>query len=124
MSQKKVKSRYPKACSEQEDHNIWSIWDISRYEREPLSEKHWYRYRSRMLLGLGSTEDEAWANAVREIEWREGRKLPIRKILYIYSKNADMYKSTPVSLPQDDAHETTERMDWLNRMNKTDVGRT
>lgn len=73
--QDKVKSRYPHASAEQESTGEWGVWDISHEERKLLNEKHWPETFGRGLFGLGLTEAEAWADAVRTIEQREGRRL-------------------------------------------------
>lgn len=73
----KVKSRYPHASAEQERTSEWSVWDISNDEQKRLSDKHWPETIGRGLFGIGRTEAEAWAYAVRKIECREGRLLPV-----------------------------------------------
>lgn len=73
----KVRSRYPHASAEQERTGEWGIWDISHDERKRLNEAHWPETFGRGLFGLGMTEAEAWADAVRTIEQREGRRLPV-----------------------------------------------
>lgn len=78
MNQDKVRSRYPHACAEQESTGEWGVWDISHDERKRLNEARWPKTFGRGLFGLGKTEAEAWADAVRTIELREGRRLPVR----------------------------------------------
>ena len=73
----KVRSRYKHASAEQERTGAWGVWDISHDERKRLNEKFWPETFGRGLLGFGRTEAEAWANAVRTIELREGRRLPV-----------------------------------------------
>ena len=73
----KVRSRYQHASAEQESTGEWGVWDISHDERKRLNEKFWPETFGRGLFGLGRTEAEAWANAVRTIEQREGRRLPV-----------------------------------------------
>ncbi|OQA30437.1 MAG: hypothetical protein BWY57_02842 [Betaproteobacteria bacterium ADurb.Bin341] len=77
MNQDKVRSRYPHACAEQESTGEWGVWDISDDERKRLNEERWPKTFGRGLFGLGKTEAEAWADAVRTIELREGRRLPV-----------------------------------------------
>lgn len=77
MNQDKVRSRYPHACAEQESTGEWGVWDISHDERKRLNEARWPKTFGRGLFGLGKTEAEAWADAVRTIELREGRRLPV-----------------------------------------------
>lgn len=69
-NQGRVRSRYPNASAEQERTGEWRVWDINRDERKRFN-------TTRGLFGLGRTEEEAWADAVRVIECREGIKLPI-----------------------------------------------
>lgn len=76
----KVQSRYPHASAEQESTGEWGVWDISLDEMKRLNEKHWPKTFSRGLFGLGRTEAEAWADAVRNIEQREGRRLPVPNV--------------------------------------------
>lgn len=76
-NQDKVRSRYPYASAEQERADTWCVWDISRNQQKRLNEKHWPETYGCGLFGLGRTESEAWADAVRTIEQREGRKLPL-----------------------------------------------
>ena len=73
----KVRSRYPHASAEQESTGEWGVWDISHDERKRLNEAHWPKTFGRGLFGLGKTEAAAWADAVRTIELREGRRLPV-----------------------------------------------
>ena len=73
----KVRSRYPHASAEKEGTGEWSVWDITHEERKRLDEAHWPVTHARGLFGMGRTEAEAWADAVRRIEGREGRKLPV-----------------------------------------------
>ena len=73
----KVRSRYQHASAEQESTGEWGVWDISHDERKRLNEKFWPETFGRGLFGLGRTEAEAWADAVRTIEQREGRRLPV-----------------------------------------------
>ena len=75
-NQEKVRTRYPHASAEQESSGIWFVWDISPAEQERLDEKYGPERFVRGLFGTGSTEDEAWAHAVRKIERREVRRLP------------------------------------------------
>ena len=77
MNKDKVRSRYPHASAEQESTGEWDVWDISHDERKRLDEKYWPQTFGRGLFGLGRTEAEAWADAVRTIEQREGRRLPV-----------------------------------------------
>ena len=79
-NQDKVRSRYQHASAEQEgaaEWPTWCVWDISHDERKRLNEAHWPETFGRGLFGLGKTEAEAWADAVRKIEQREGRRLPV-----------------------------------------------
>lgn len=76
----KVRSRYPHASAEQESTGEWGVWDISHDERKRLNEKHWPETFGRGLFGLGKTEAAAWADAVRTIELREGRRLPVPNV--------------------------------------------
>lgn len=80
MNQDKVRSRYPHACAEQESTGEWGVWDISHDERKRLNEARWPKTFGRGLFGLGKTEAEAWADAVRTIELREGRRLPVPNV--------------------------------------------
>lgn len=68
-----VRSRYPHASAEQESTGEWGVWDISHAERKRLDEAHWPTTHGRGLFGLGRTESDAWADAVLQIERREGR---------------------------------------------------
>jgi hypothetical protein len=79
-NQGKVRSRYPHASAEQESTGEWSVWDISHDERKRLNDEHWPETFRRGLFGLGRTEAEAWADAVRKIEQREGRRLPVPNV--------------------------------------------
>jgi len=79
-NQDKVRSRYPHASAEQGSTGVWSVWDISHIERERLNEKHRPETFGRGLFGLGKTEAEAWADAVRAIEQREGKGLPVPNV--------------------------------------------
>ena len=81
-NQDKVRSRYPHASAEQGSTGEWGVWDISCDERKRLNEKHWPETFGRGLFGLGMTEAEAWADAVRTIEQREGRQLPVPNSTY------------------------------------------
>ena len=76
----KVRSRYPHASAEQESTGEWGVWDISHDERKRLNEAHWPKTFGRGLFGLGKTEAAAWADAVRTIELREGRRLPVPNV--------------------------------------------
>lgn len=76
----KLRSRYPHASAEQERTGEWGVWDISHDERKRLNEKHWPATFGRGLFGLGRTEAEAWADAVRKIEQREGMRLLVPNV--------------------------------------------
>lgn len=76
----KVRSRYPHASAEQESTGEWGVWDISDDERKRLNEERWPKTFGRGLFGLGKTEAAAWADAVRTIELREGRRLPVPNV--------------------------------------------
>lgn len=75
----KVRSRFPNAVAEYGPFAIWTVWDISPAERKRLDEKHWPEKVGRMVCGLGDTEADAWRDAVRAIENREGIQLPVKK---------------------------------------------
>ena len=67
----KVRSRYPRASAEREgnhDWPTWCVWNISRDEQKRLNKQHYPETYGRGLFGLGKTENEAWADAVRTIE--------------------------------------------------------
>jgi hypothetical protein len=66
-SKDKVLILYPHASVEHESTGEWSVWYISLDRKKWLNERYWPERFSRRLLGLGRTEDEAWANAAREI---------------------------------------------------------
>ena len=74
----KVRSYYPFATVEFEYPNIWVVWHISRDKQRQLSEEHWPEVFPFALLGLGRTEEEAWARAVSSTEAMICRKLPIK----------------------------------------------
>lgn len=76
INKDKVRSCYQHACAEQELRGIWGISDISHNERKRLNKGHWPETYGRTVLGLGRSEEEAWARAVQWIEQRECRKLP------------------------------------------------
>jgi len=75
-----VLSRYPHACVQRDNYDPFlSVWDIDRDEQRRRGNKFWSRRAcgvvARQLLGLGRTEKEAWADAVKRIEQQEGIKL-------------------------------------------------
>lgn len=70
-----VLTRYPQASAEQESTGEWGVWDINEEERKRLDDKYHPARHGRSLLGLGKTEAEAWAAAVRSIERQEGIQL-------------------------------------------------
>jgi len=88
----KVRSRYQHASAEQESTGEWGVWDISHDERKRLNEKFWPETFGRGLFGLGRTEAEAWANAVRTIEQREVIPFLEREI---EDENIIIYASLP-----------------------------
>lgn len=71
--QTKFRSRYPHASAEQETTGEWGVWDMDREEQKRVQEKFWPEVYTRGLFGIGYTEEEAWAEAVRALERREGR---------------------------------------------------
>ena len=71
----KVRSRYPTASAEQGSSGEWCVLDISREEKKRMEEAHFPERAGRGLFGLGRTEEEAWADAVRKVEGMEGRRL-------------------------------------------------
>ena len=82
MSDKdKVLSRYPHASAEQDKPGCWTVWDISHEERDRLDNKHFPKRFGRGLYGLGRSELESWADAVRRIEQQEGKKLPLSNVI-------------------------------------------
>jgi hypothetical protein len=78
-AEQKVRSRHPKAVIERLGYGSaqYCVWDVSREERSRLSRVYWPTVYTRALLGFGATTEEAWESAVRDIERREGRRLPI-----------------------------------------------
>lgn len=74
----KVRSCYPFAVAELEAPNAWAVWHISRDKQKQLNERHWPEVFTCGLLGLGRTEEEAWARAVSSTEAMICRKLPIK----------------------------------------------
>ena len=71
-----VRSRYPTASAEFDYGGIWSVWDMSREEQKRLDGLSDHG-SGRGLFGLGASEAAAWTSAVRIIEAREGRRLPL-----------------------------------------------
>lgn len=68
VNKDKVLSSYPHACAEDGSMGLWCVWDISHEERMRRNKEHRPEKFGRELFGLGRTEDEAWADAVRTIE--------------------------------------------------------
>lgn len=68
VNKDKVLSSYPHACAEYGSMGKWGVWSISHEERIHLNKEYWPKKFGRELFGLGRTEDEAWADAVRTIE--------------------------------------------------------
>lgn len=69
----KVFSRYPCASVEQQTNGVWVVWHISqeeRHRRNWCNGDFWPTVFSRSLLGLGNSEDEAWADASKQIKIR------------------------------------------------------
>lgn len=69
----KVMSRYPRAITEymytQSGCELWQIWNCPRL---PIWAYDDANTPARILLGLGSAEDEAWIGAYIELQRRYG----------------------------------------------------
>lgn len=79
--EEKVKSRYPHASAEKTTNpsgsSVWTVWDLTLQEQERLNKKYPRAGFTRSLVGMESTREAAWSDAVRCIEKREGATLPV-----------------------------------------------
>lgn len=79
--EEKVKSRYPHASAEKTANpsgsSAWTVWDLTPQEQERQNRKYPRGVVTRSLIGLESTREAAWSDAVQCIEKREGVTLPV-----------------------------------------------